>query len=265
MQENQISPAKRIEQLESQLQELHRQLMQAQKLSSVGALASSITHEFNNILTTIINYAKMGMRHKDEAIRDKAFDKISNAGLRASKITTGMLRYARNNSELQEESDLQELVEQCMILLQKDLQIHRISVVTAFDGRPWASVNSTQIQQVIINLIVNARQAMDSGGRLTVGLREHQGFAEVSVKDTGVGIPAEKLPKIFEQFYSTKQADGGGQGGTGLGLALCRDIMESHNGRIRVESKVGAGTTFTLRFPLAKVPAIRRTSEIAVG
>lgn len=263
MQENQISPEKRIEQLEAQMKELHSQLMQAQKLSSVGALASSITHEFNNILTTVINYAKMGMRHKDEAIRDKAFDKIANAGLRASKITTGMLRYARNNSERQEDTDLQELVEQCMILLQKDLQIHRVSVDTAFDARPWASVNSTQVQQVIINLIVNARQAMDAGGRLTIGLREHEGFAEVSVKDSGSGIPAEKLPKIFDQFYSTKEADAGGQGGTGLGLALCREIMESHNGRIRVESKVGTGTTFTLRFPVVATPGIRRTNEFA--
>ena len=260
-----MTSQERIEQLETQLKELHSQLMQAQKLSSVGALASSITHEFNNILTTVINYAKMGMRHKDEAIRDKAFDKIANAGLRASKITTGMLRYARNNSERQEESDLQELVEQCMILLQKDLQVHRINVDTNFESRPWASVNSTQIQQVIINLIVNARQAMSSGGRLMIGLSENDGFAEVSVKDSGSGIPAEKLPKIFDQFYSTKQADAGGQGGTGLGLALCREIMKSHNGRIRVESKVGTGTTFTLRFPVVAAPAIRRTNAFAAS
>ena len=251
-----------IEVLEKRLDELQTQLMQAQKLGSVGAIASSITHEFNNILTTVINYAKMGLRHEDPAIREKAFTKILNAGQRASKITTGMLKYARTNSNVQEPMDIVEIVQQCLLLVEKDLQIHKVSVDTQFEDKVWSAVNSGQIQQVLLNLIVNARQAMDTGGTLRISVTANDGYAEIGVRDSGCGIPAESLPRIFEQFYSTKDADAAGQGGTGLGLAVCRDIIESHNGRIRVESTVGKGTKFTLRMPLLESPAgLIRTSE----
>ena len=247
--------AERIQELEQHLQNLQLQLLQAQKMSSVGVLAASITHEFNNILTTVINYAKMGIRHKDAATRDKAFDKIMAAGQRASKITTGMLSYARHHGDRREPMDLVPLVEDMLVLVEKDLQRFRIKVVTQFESHPFASVNSGQVQQVLMNLIVNARQAMESGGTLTIAVRSNveSGYAEISVRDTGGGIPADKLRRIFEPFFTTKSQDDRGQGGTGLGLSLARDVMESHGGRIRVESAVGTGTTFTLKFPL--VPA----------
>lgn len=244
------------EQLQRQIADLRSQLMQSQKLSSVGALASSITHEFNNILTTVINYAKMGLRHKDAATRDKAFDKILSAGQRAAKITTGMLSYSRSQGDRREPTDLAELVDEVMVLVQKDLQMHRVRLQTDFYDRPFADINAGQIQQVLLNLIINARQAMDGGGMLTISVRSNpeSGMAELAVKDTGGGIPSEKLPRIFDPFFSTKEADSQGQGGTGLGLALCREIIEAHKGRIRVESIVGQGTTFTLKFPEAARP-----------
>jgi signal transduction histidine kinase len=245
-----------LEQLRAENRELRNQLMQAQKLSSVGALASSITHEFNNILTTIINYAKMGLRHKDVGTREKAFDKILAAGHRASKITTGMLSYARAQRERREATDLIALVEDVLVLVEKDLQMHRVRLQTNFTGRPLAIVDGNQLQQVILNLIVNARQAMDNGGNLYLAVRanDEAGTAEISIRDTGCGIPADKLREIFEPFYTTKQADQQGQGGTGLGLSLCREIIEAHKGRIRVESTVGKGTTFTLKLALAAAP-----------
>lgn len=235
-----------------QVEELHDQLLQSQKLSSVGALASSITHEFNNILTTIINYAKMGLRKEDPDVRQKAFEKILSAGQRASKITCGMLSYARNGNDRREACDLVALVEDVLVLVEKDLQIHRVKLQTDFQGRPTAVVNASQIQQVVLNLIINARQAMQGGGRMTIAVRTNsdEERAEIAVRDSGCGIPADKLPLIFTPFFSTKTADRQGQGGSGLGLALCRDIIESHKGRIRVESTVGKGTTFTLKFPL---------------
>ena len=246
----------RIAELEARLAEMHRQLVQSQKLSAVGALASSITHEFNNILTTVINYAKMGLRHKDAATREKAFDKILAAGQRASKITTGMLSYARNQSDRREPQDLTTLVQDVLVLVEKDLQVHRVSLQVEFADRPWAEVNASQIQQVLLNLIINARQAMEGGGSLTITVRSNgdAGMAEISVRDTGGGIPADKLHRIFDPFFSTKQADRQGQGGTGLGLSLCREIMEAHRGRIRVESAVGQGTTFMLRLPEVAPP-----------
>jgi signal transduction histidine kinase len=99
---------------------------------------------------------------------------------------------------------------------------------------------------------MNARQAMKEGGRLAISVKANreEGWAEIAVKDSGTGIPAENLKKIFDRFFTTKTSDAQGQGGTGLGLALCRDVIEAHQGRIRVESTVGKGTTFTLKLPL---------------
>jgi signal transduction histidine kinase len=252
-----MTDQEKIQQLEQQLQMLDQQLMQTQKLSSVGALASSITHEFNNILTTVINYAKMGVRHKDAKTRDKAFDRILSAGQRATKITTGMLAYARNTSDRFEPCELNKLLSDVMVLVQKDLQMHRIGVDENIQPGVWALVNSSQIQQILMNLIVNARQSMDEGGRLRLAIRDNpeDGWAEVSVGDSGCGIPNEQLQKIFDPFFTTKKTDARGQGGTGIGLSLCRRIIEAHKGRIRVESEVGKGTTFTLKLPRSESPA----------
>lgn len=239
--------------LEQQITELRQQLLESQKMSTVGALASSITHEFNNILTTVINYAKLGLRHKDDDSRDKAFNKILAAGQRASRITTGMLAYARNKSDRRDEIDLAQLVDEVLLLVEKDLEVHRVKVEVNTQGDPRANVNVGHLQQVLLNLIINARQAMVGGGRLVIGIKANreENWAEVSVKDSGAGIPPDNLRKIFDRFFTTKTADNQGQGGTGLGLALCRDVIEAHQGRIRVESTVGKGTTFTLKLPLA--------------
>src|SRR5215471_1142618 len=180
--------------LEQKIADLQQQLMQAQKLSTVGALASSMTHEFNNILTTIINYAKLGLRHKDAASREKAFDKILAAGQRASNITTGMLSYARRGNDRRERTDLVALVQEVLVLVAKDLQVHRVRLQTSFEGQPViAEVNAGQIQQVLLNLIINARQAMSGGGQLwvQVNLSAEAGVGEISVRDSGHGIPAE--------------------------------------------------------------------------
>ena len=246
-----------IQQLRERVAVLEQELMRAQRLSSVGALSSSITHEFNNILTTVINYAKMGLRHQDEQTRIKCFDRILTAGQRAAKITTGMLAYARNSADRIEPSDLKRLLEDVLVLVQKDLQMHRITVDLSAPSSVWAMANSSQIQQLLMNLIANARQAMGDNGRLRLVVRDNpqEGWAEVVVGDTGCGIPHDKLPHIFDSFYTTKKPDSRGQGGTGLGLALCRKIVEAHQGRIRVESEPGKGTTFTLKLPRSESPA----------
>jgi signal transduction histidine kinase len=149
-------------------------------------------------------------------------------------------------------------VQDALVLVEKDLQMHRVKLQTDFFAKPYAEVNASQIQQVLLNLIINARQAMDGGGHLylTVDTNPETNMAEICVRDTGSGIPADKLGKIFDAFYSTKKADAQGQGGTGLGLSLCREIIEAHKGRIRVESAVGKGTAFTLKFPLVPAPTM---------
>ncbi len=251
-----------VESLQQQIAVLQEQLMRAQKMSSVGEMAASITHEFNNILTTTINYAKMGLRHKDDATREKAFNRILSAGQRAARITTGMLGYARSKGVRKEEIDLAQIVSDVLILCEKDLQMNRVKLQTDILGHPVCEVNISHLQQVLLNLIVNARQAMDGGGKLFVTVRtsENGAMGELEVRDTGAGIPSEELPNIFKPFFTTKEADDNGQGGTGLGLAFCREVIEAHKGKMRVASTVGQGTSFTLMLPLARAAESRKSA-----
>jgi signal transduction histidine kinase len=233
--------------------QLREQLLQAQRLSSVGALASSVAHEFNNILTTIINYAKRAMRPQSaEGDRVEALGKILKSGQRAALIINSMLGFARGTSLQRQRTDLVALVEELLVLTEKDLAKHHIELEKRFHGRPQAWVVPAQVEQVILNLVLNARQAMPRGGKLRIEVRHNPRteMAEVRVSDTGMGIPADKLRLIFEPFYTTKAPDAEGHGGTGLGLSVCRQIIEQHHGRIRVESVVGKGSTFTVKLPL---------------
>jgi signal transduction histidine kinase len=244
-----LSPAEQIAALEQQLAE-------AQKMTALGELVSTTTHEFNNVLMTILNYARLGLRHKDEATRDKALQKILDAGQRAAKITGSVLAMARNRSGELEPTDLAKLIEECLVLLERELSKYRISVELHIGSVPEALANGNQIQQVLLNLLINARQAMPNGGRVMIKLDHDQagGTVDLTVRDTGSGIPADKLPRIFDRYFTTKKGpDESGKGGTGLGLATCKSIIDAHHGRIRVESTVGKGTAFILKLPVAKL------------
>jgi len=246
----------------SEIELLKEQLASAQKMSMLGELVGTTTHEFNNVLMTIINYAKMGLRHPDQPTRDKAFDKILTAGLRAAKITNGILGIARNRSDDFEPTDLGQLVDDALVLLERELSKYRVRVEKDFRKVPQAIANGNQIQQVLLNLLVNARQAMPDGGRVAIKITHDQAsnMVDLTIRDSGKGIPQEKLPKIFEAYYSTKKGpDSSGRGGTGIGLSTCRDIIAAHNGRIRVESSLGKGTAFTIKLPA--VPKPKRASN----
>jgi signal transduction histidine kinase len=237
----------------SETDQLREQLLRAQRLSSVGTLATSVAHEFNNILTTIINYAKLGLRPaSDEPARLQAFEKILKGSQRAATIISSMLGFARNHTTQRDVIDLIELVEEVLVLTEKDLSKHHVQVEKKYQGRPKAPVVRGQIEQILLNLIINARQAMPRGGRLRIEVRENTQtqMAEIRICDTGVGIPAEQLRLIFEPFYTTKEPDEHGHGGSGLGLSVCRQIIEQHQGRIRVESMPGKGSKFTVKLPL---------------
>jgi signal transduction histidine kinase len=249
----------------SEADQLRQQLLQAQKLSSVGALASSVAHEFNNILTTIINYARLALRQQDETARTQALEKILKGSQRAATIINSMLGFARNTSTQREMTDLVALVEEVLVLTEKDFSKHRIQVEKRYHGRPQAEVVPAQIEQVLLNLLINARQAMPRGGQVRIEVRENPRtqMVELSVSDNGVGIPPDRLRLIFEPFYTTKEPDATGRGGTGLGLSVCRQIIEQHQGRIRVESLVGKGSTFTIKLPLVahEVPLPEKISH----
>ncbi|MBQ9873901.1 MAG: sensor histidine kinase [Thermoguttaceae bacterium] len=244
-----------IAELKERIQKLEETLTETQSLAAVGELAGTTAHEFNNILTLTINYAKMGLRHQDGETREKAFAKILDASNRAAKIVAVVLGMARNRKPGKEPTNLTNLVEDVLLLLERELVKYRIVVERKFEPVQPVLANANQIQQVLINLLVNARQASPNGGRLLVKLRpcvESPDFVELVVRDFGSGIPREKLPKIFDSFYTTKKGpDETGKGGSGLGLALCKRIIEEHSGKIRVESSVGKGTSFAIRLPIA--------------
>ena len=230
-------------------------LEQLQRIASVGAVASSIAHEFNNILTTILNTAKLGLSSPDAGVKQQAFDRILTVSRRASRITTGVLALSRNRSGRREPTALVPLVEEVLAVLEKDISKHRVRLERSYTAEPTAEIVPTQIEQVVMNLVINARQAMPSGGHMRIGVAYNatQHCAEISVRDTGVGIGPDLLNKIFDPFFTTKDGpDDSGQGGSCLGLSICREIIERHQGRIRVESQVGRGTTFTVKLP-AKV------------
>lgn len=246
-----------LQSLREQVRMLTEQLAMAQTQTALGQLVSTTTHEFNNILMTVINYAKLGLRHKDAETREKAFEKILLSGNRAARITNSVLGMARNRGKGQEPTDLVQLVEDTLLLLERELNKYHIAVEKKFEPVPRALINGNQIQQVLLNLLINARQAMPDRGRLLIRIAydAESRTVDLVVRDYGCGIPPEKLPHIFEPFYTTKSGpDASGKGGTGLGLSLCRDIIEAHKGRIRVESTVGKGTAFTLKLPLAEAP-----------
>jgi signal transduction histidine kinase len=247
---------------------LKEQLAHAQRLTALGELLSTTTHEYNNLLMTIINYAKIGLRHKDDATRDKALEKILAAGNRAARITNGILGLARNRSADMVPTDLAKLVDDALVLLEREMSKYRVAVERVFEPAPPAMANGNQIQQVLLNLLVNARQAMPHGGRVIVRIShdaENQ-TVDLMVRDTGCGIDPAQLRRIFDPYFSTKFGpDATGKGGTGLGLSTCRDIIEAHRGKILVASTVGKGTAFTLRLPLASTPAPRPISSVTLG
>ncbi len=243
-----------IAELKEKVAKLEKALIDSQSLCAVGELAGTTAHEFNNILTLTINYARMGLRHSNAETRDEMFDKILEASNRAAKIVKVVLGLARNRKPGKEPTNLEELVDAVLLLLEREMTKYKISIEKRYDDVPPVLANGNQIQQALINLLVNARQATPNGGTIVVKLRrceDDPNYVEVVVRDHGTGIPKDKLPHIFDMFYSTKKGpDATGKGGSGLGLSTCKRIVEDHAGKIRVESAIGKGTAFTIRLPI---------------
>ncbi|MGB7323677.1 MAG: ATP-binding protein [Rubripirellula sp.] len=241
--------------LQLQVQHLKNEMRNLQSMAALGELTGTATHEFNNVLMTVINYAKLGIRNRDDASRDKALNKILEASERAAKITNTILAQAKNRSESFEPTNLGEIIESSLILLEREMRNYRIVIETEIDpSTPLVTASGNQIGRVLLNLLINARQAITEGGTILIRLAPstETGWVELTVRDSGSGIPKESLPRIFDSFYSTKSGpDESGKGGTGLGLAACKDIVDAHQGRIRVESTVGVGTAFIIRLPVA--------------
>ena len=242
-----------IQELQHRIELLEEHLKQAQRLTALGELTSTITHEFNNILMVLIESTKQGLRHKDEGSRTKILNRILTVASKAAKITKIIRAVATNQKQKFEPTDFAALVEDSLLLLEREMNKYRITVEKSFaDKLPEIMADGNQITQVVFNMLINARQAMLNGGRLILKMSydEENEMIDLIIRDFGCGIPKEKLPKIFEPFYTTKSGpDDSGKGGTGLGLASCKTIIERHQGLIRVESTEGKGTAFTIKLP----------------
>ena len=258
MQNPQSNNASELAALRQENAALKQHLIAAQRSATLGELVGTTTHEFNNVLMTIMNYAKLGLRNKDDASREKSLTKILAASERAAKITHSVLGMARNRKDQFELTQIADLVNESMVLLEREMQRYRIHVELELDAVPDVPVNGNQIQQVLLNLLINARQAMPDGGSLIVRVKHdtQTNTVDLVVRDHGKGIPKDKLPRIFDPYFTTKSGpDATGKGGTGLGLATCKDIIQAHEGKIRVESQVGKGTCFTIKLPIKRAAA----------
>jgi two-component system, NtrC family, sensor kinase len=249
--------------------ELETQLSQAEKLSSIGLLAAGVAHEVNTPLAVISSYTQMlakQMRPMMETDKRLApvLDKITQQTFRASEIVNGLLNFSRTGGAEFALVDLNHLLLDTLTLLDHQFKTARIAVETRLDADlPRIHGNEGKLQQVMLNLLLNARDAMHGSADALVRIATEQagGRIWVVVRDCGSGIEPEHLQRIFDPFFTTKNRPRDGQHkGTGLGLAVSYGIMQEHSGKMHVESKVGVGTTFRLEFP---VPGAARSVPAA--
>ncbi|HEY1793265.1 MAG TPA: response regulator [Opitutaceae bacterium] len=254
---------------------LESELIQAQKMELVGKLAGGIAHDFNNLLTIISGYVSMLLDKEGmPAASIEPLKRVFTASRQATGLVRQLLLFSRKRSPKREVVDLNTEVEAISGMLQRLLGELIVVEFEPAPSPPRVSVDLAMLEQVLMNLAVNARDAMAKGGHLTItasldpkgarpngqDLAPRGDYACIAVRDTGGGIPAAILPRIFEPFFTTKDEGRG----TGLGLATAKDIVKRHDGWIDVETSVGAGTTFRIHLPLTKseVPPPRETQAM---
>jgi signal transduction histidine kinase len=234
--------------LSAEVQALRAQLKQAQRLATVGTMTAMVAHEFNNILTPIINYARLAQ--KNPALVTKAVNHAADGGQRATDICKALLGTLRGEAGKSAEINVSELLAGTLTAMAREPKKDGIELVCDVPADLQMLTRRVELQQVLLNLIMNARSAVTARSglrRIEISARRSGQGVAFRVADNGVGIPPEHLEKIFEPFFTTKAASA--QDGHGLGLAVCREIVTSLGGDISVESSLGIGTTFTVRLP----------------
>lgn len=237
---------RKVELRTQDLERAYRELIQAEKLSEVGRLAAGVVHEVLNPLSVVMGRIEMALMEVDGDAARRSL-KIARQQLRrAVKIMDNLRDFSRQRPPQRTSVDLNALLAHAIELLSHDIKRYGISVETAFDGVPDVEADADQLGQVFLNVIKNAIEAMPDGGRLSIRTRSAENGArvEVAVADTGVGIALENEGRIFDLFFTTKK------NGTGLGLGICRGIVEAHGGAISVDSRVGEGATFVILLPI---------------
>lgn len=240
-----------------ELEKTQKQLIQSEKLASMGRLAASVAHEINNPLAGVMNYVKLMQRKiekktfgkKDKEKFDHYLDVVEREISRCANIVSNLLDFARQREPAFREIDINSVINDALTIVSKQIFLKRIRIERSLKPLPLTFADFSQLQQAFINLIMNALEAMKEGGvlRIESSFNPSEKFIEIRFSDTGIGIPEENIPKIFEPFFTTKEK------GTGLGLSVAYGIITRHKGEIKVSSVVGVGTTFTIRLPLFSV------------
>ena len=252
-------------------QRLQIRLQQAQKLETIGLLTGGITHDFNNILATILGFADLAMVNLNKNPNEhlsKYLNHILSAGERGKDLVQQLLAFSRGLPMKTQPLNIRDVVNEVLDLL-KPILPNSVELSTAVDNyAPEVILNSIQMHQVVMNLLINARDAMHDEGTITIAIGFHENqeqecsachapfsgsFVELSIADTGSGIKTELLDKIFEPLFTTKAIGKG----TGMGLSVVNDIIHAFNGHILIETDTITGTTFRLFFPPAKIPALQ--------
>jgi PAS domain S-box-containing protein len=234
--------------------DLEAQLSQADKLSSIGLLAAGVAHEVNTPLAVISSYTQMLSKQlQGDPQKSSLLEKITRQTFRASEIVNNLLNFSRTSGSEIGDVDVNKVIADTLALLEHQFKVAKVEVenVLAPKLQPIQG-NPGRLQQVFLNLFLNAKDAMPGGGKLRVATTNGESVC-VSVSDTGSGIAPEHIQRIYDPFFTTKTSPREGQArGTGLGLSVTYGIIQEHAGKIRVESNPGAGTTFTLDFPLSR-------------
>lgn len=237
-----------------QIERMQRQLIQLEKMNALGQLSASVAHEINNPLSGVLVYAKLLSKKVSAGIFDReemlsTLTKMEDAVNFCARIVRSLLDFARQTQPVLRPVAISDILDQVMTLVGHQAYAKRIQVIRReMPPVPPVMVDFSQIQQVFVNLVVNAIQATSEGGRLTVVTAAENGRVKIAFEDTGVGIPPENMQHLFTPFFTTKSE----VKGVGLGLSVSYGIVERHGGKIEVQSEVGKGSTFTVILPAAK-------------
>ncbi|MGA2193359.1 MAG: ATP-binding protein [Nitrospirota bacterium] len=239
-----------VNSMSAELKNREEELLQSKKLASMGILTAGVAHEITNPVNNISMIAQTYAEVYDSMDRRDRIEFMKKVELEADRIrdiVKNLLNFSKPKKADLKESDINDVIRDSMKLVQNMLDINKIEVKLDLKKKlPPVFIDEPQIQQVLVNLIVNAAQAMPEGGWLNISSKfdKEKGQVRICVSDTGMGIPPEYIPHVFDPFFSTK-----GVGGTGLGLSVSYGIIKNHNGSIRVDSGIGTGTTFVVEFP----------------
>ncbi len=231
-------------------EQTQRQLIQSEKLASVGRLAAGVAHQINNPLTGVLTYSSLLLKSKPENDPDREDLKvIVDETMRCREIVKGLLEFSRQAEPQKEAVDVNRIITNALSLTKNQALINNVKVIPELSSQlPNIVVDGSQIQEVFLNIILNAIDAMPEGGELhvTSNMTDSDQFVQLRFSDTGCGIPPENLDKVFDPFFTTKDSSKG----TGLGLAVAYGVIEKHRGKIRMESEVGKGTICIIDLPV---------------